>query len=61
MGGSKPASLQVVYAWQDQAAATGDGTRYEACDGSVWRPVRPFEQATGDLAGDRIVPRAENG
>ena len=57
MTGSKPASLQIVRTYEIMHAPTGEGTRFEASDGSVWHPVRPFEPVAGYLVGDRIVPR----
>jgi len=54
---SGESNLRVVWAWQDHAAATGDGTRYEASDGSIWHEARPFEQVDADLIGDRIIRR----
>ena len=49
--------LRIVRYYEEHAAATGEGTRYETDDGRIWRDVQLFERANGYKVGEVIVPR----
>ena len=45
--------------FQESTAATGEGTRYECDDGSVWHDLQPFEKAAGYRVGEHIITHQE--
>ncbi len=48
--------LRIVRMYELESAPTGEGTRYECNDGSVWHVAQPFEMPRGRIVGDVIIP-----
>lgn len=58
MGTSGPTNgSQIVRAWSDASAPTGQGERYLTADGTVWRPIATPLLDTGDDATSRSMGR----
>ena len=53
--------LQITRLYQINTAPTGEGTRYECSDGSVWRDTQPFKRRDAERVGDRIYPDFNRG
>jgi len=53
--------VQIIRCYELWTAPTGEGTRYDCADGTVWRDCQPFERAEGEIHAGYVFPLFKGG